>query len=169
MQSKPILNLLNENLKSLPTYKPGRPIEEVARELGLSFDSIIKLASNENPLGPPEESCAAITVVAAAISHPYPTRGAIPVAAVVVPPSTAGRPRGPRRRAVREAHQTFRRHFVASGRGWRSCRGATRSAEGVRRKTLPSVRREVVRNAGRLDGRAFGKGTTRWPGGGGRP
>jgi histidinol-phosphate aminotransferase len=43
---------LNPALASLPVYQPGRPIEEVARELGLSADSIIKLASNENPLGP---------------------------------------------------------------------------------------------------------------------
>ncbi|MGC8744945.1 MAG: histidinol-phosphate transaminase [Verrucomicrobiia bacterium] len=42
----------NPVLKDLPTYQPGRPIEEVARELGLPFETIIKLASNENPLGP---------------------------------------------------------------------------------------------------------------------
>jgi histidinol-phosphate aminotransferase len=36
----------------LPVYQPGRPIEEVARELNLPPESIIKLASNENPLGP---------------------------------------------------------------------------------------------------------------------
>src|SRR6266403_111231 len=42
----------NPVLKSLPVYQPGRPIEEVARELGLPADTIIKLASNENPLGP---------------------------------------------------------------------------------------------------------------------
>ena len=39
-------------LDTLPVYQPGRPIEEVARELGISPDTIIKLASNENPLGP---------------------------------------------------------------------------------------------------------------------
>jgi len=45
--------MLNTNafLTSLPVYQPGRPIEEVARELGLAADTIIKLASNENPLG----------------------------------------------------------------------------------------------------------------------
>src|SRR6202453_459935 len=43
---------INLVLKNLPTYQPGRPIEEVARELGLSADSIIKVASNENPFGP---------------------------------------------------------------------------------------------------------------------
>src|SRR5512146_230306 len=43
---------INPVLESLPVYQPGRPIEEVARELGLPADNIIKLASNENPLGP---------------------------------------------------------------------------------------------------------------------
>ncbi len=43
---------INPVLKDLPVYQPGRPIEEVARELGLPAESIIKMASNENPLGP---------------------------------------------------------------------------------------------------------------------
>src|SRR5277367_3732131 len=43
---------LSSFLKTLPTYQPGRPVEEVARELGLAADSIIKVASNENPFGP---------------------------------------------------------------------------------------------------------------------
>ncbi len=38
-----------EEIKSLQPYKPGKPIEDVKREYGL--DSVIKLASNENPLG----------------------------------------------------------------------------------------------------------------------
>lgn len=38
-------------LKRIRPYKPGKPIEEVARELKLKGE-IIKLASNENPLGP---------------------------------------------------------------------------------------------------------------------
>jgi histidinol-phosphate aminotransferase len=51
---------LNPALAHLPVYQPGRPIEEVARELGLSTDSIIKLASNENPLGPSRLALAAM-------------------------------------------------------------------------------------------------------------
>jgi len=43
---------INPTLKDLPVYQPGRPIEEVARELGLPAAGIIKLASNENPFGP---------------------------------------------------------------------------------------------------------------------
>ena len=35
-----------------PAYEPGRPIEDVARDLGLDPAGIIKLASNENPFGP---------------------------------------------------------------------------------------------------------------------
>ena len=42
----------NPALVNLPVYQPGRPIEDVARELGLDPGGIIKLASNENPLGP---------------------------------------------------------------------------------------------------------------------
>lgn len=42
----------NPHLATLPVYVPGRPIEEVARELGLDPSNVIKLASNENPLGP---------------------------------------------------------------------------------------------------------------------
>ena len=43
---------LNPTLAQLPVYQPGRPIDEVAREVGLPASDIIKLASNENPLGP---------------------------------------------------------------------------------------------------------------------
>ena len=37
-------------VRALQPYQPGKPIEELQRELGLS--RIVKLASNENPLGP---------------------------------------------------------------------------------------------------------------------
>ena len=39
-----------DNVRSLSPYVPGKPIEELERELGIS--NIIKLASNENPFGP---------------------------------------------------------------------------------------------------------------------
>lgn len=45
----------------LPVYQPGKPIEAVAREHNLSLDSICKLASNENPLGPSPHAVAAMT------------------------------------------------------------------------------------------------------------
>jgi histidinol-phosphate aminotransferase len=51
---------LNPALDKLPVYQPGRPIQEVARELGLPATEIIKLASNENPLGPSPAALAAM-------------------------------------------------------------------------------------------------------------
>jgi len=57
---------LNPALENLPVYQPGRPIEEVARELGLPAAQFIKLASNENPLGP---SPAALAAIAQASKH----------------------------------------------------------------------------------------------------
>src|SRR6266576_3595875 len=54
---------LNPVLKDFPVYQPGRPSEEVARELGLPAADIIKLASNENPLGPSPLAVAAMRKV----------------------------------------------------------------------------------------------------------
>jgi histidinol-phosphate aminotransferase len=63
------LNLkINPALKNLPVYQPGRPIEEVARELGLPADSIIKLASNENPFGPSPLALAALQKAVAGVN-----------------------------------------------------------------------------------------------------
>jgi histidinol-phosphate aminotransferase len=59
---------INPSLKDLPTYQPGRPIEEVARELGMPAAQIIKLASNENPLGPSPAALAAMQHVLANIN-----------------------------------------------------------------------------------------------------
>jgi histidinol-phosphate aminotransferase len=47
-----IWELANPQLREITVYQPGKPIEETARELGLDPSAIIKLASNENPLGP---------------------------------------------------------------------------------------------------------------------
>src|SRR6266536_4401733 len=61
----------NPSLQLLPVYQPGRPIEEVARELGLPADNVIKLASNENPLGPSPAALAAMERVLKTL-HLYP-------------------------------------------------------------------------------------------------
>lgn len=63
-------------IEGLGTYEPGRPIEEVARELGLAdAGEIIKLASNENALGPSPKAMAAIRQAAKQM-HQYPDGGA---------------------------------------------------------------------------------------------
>jgi len=46
-----ICDLAPGNIRDIAPYQPGKPISELARELGLEEASIIKLASNENPLG----------------------------------------------------------------------------------------------------------------------
>jgi len=61
----------NPHLVNFPVYEPGYPIEHVARQLGLDPRSIIKLASNENPLGPSPKALAVIRKTAAAV-HLYP-------------------------------------------------------------------------------------------------
>ncbi|HTG43070.1 MAG TPA: histidinol-phosphate transaminase [Verrucomicrobiae bacterium] len=66
-----VLSELNPNLANLPLYQPGRPIEEVAREHNLPAESIIKLASNENPLGPSPKAVAAMCAVLDNL-HLYP-------------------------------------------------------------------------------------------------
>jgi histidinol-phosphate aminotransferase len=62
---------LNPNLDTLPVYIPGKPIEEVAREVGLEAASIVKLASNENPLGPSPKALAAMAKALHSL-HLYP-------------------------------------------------------------------------------------------------
>src|SRR5580692_4095096 len=66
--SKLFFMRLNRFLKTLPTYQPGRPIEEVARELNLPADSIIKVASNENPFGPSPLALAALQKAIAGVN-----------------------------------------------------------------------------------------------------
>lgn len=59
---------LSPFLKTLPTYQPGRPIEEVARELGLPAEGVIKVASNENPFGPSPFAVAAMQKALAGVN-----------------------------------------------------------------------------------------------------
>ena len=56
----PIQDIANRELLDLVPYEPGKPVDDVARELGLDPASIIKLASNENPLGPSPLAMAAM-------------------------------------------------------------------------------------------------------------
>ena len=60
-----VLDSVCTHVHGISPYVPGKPITEVARELGLPVDRIVKLASNENPLGmSPLAREAAVAVVA---------------------------------------------------------------------------------------------------------
>jgi histidinol-phosphate aminotransferase len=64
-----IEQLVNPHIRDLTPYSPGKPIEEVERELGIS--SSVKLASNENSLGPSPRALKVLARAAAEI-HRYP-------------------------------------------------------------------------------------------------
>src|SRR5260370_29541514 len=66
-----IEELIPDYLRGLPVYVPGKPIEEVERELKIHA---VKLASNENPLGPSPKAMAAARGVLGD-SNRYPDGG----------------------------------------------------------------------------------------------
>ncbi|MGQ9780146.1 MAG: histidinol-phosphate transaminase [Bacillota bacterium] len=66
--------LARPNIFRIPPYVPGKPIEEVERELGLT--GVVKLASNENPLGPSPKALAALKDELPKVSF-YPDAGAV--------------------------------------------------------------------------------------------
>jgi histidinol-phosphate aminotransferase len=67
--------MANPHLRELAIYQPGKPIEETARELGCHPREIIKLASNENPLGPSANAVEAMREAIAKAQF-YPDGGA---------------------------------------------------------------------------------------------
>jgi histidinol-phosphate aminotransferase len=58
-------------VRSIAPYQPGKPISELAREMGLDEKAIVKLASNENPLGIGPRTRAAIEAALAEVAR-YP-------------------------------------------------------------------------------------------------
>ncbi len=62
-------SLFRPELEALKKYVPGKPIEEVKKEYGLT--DVLKLASNENPLGPSKKAIEAIQREATQV-HIYP-------------------------------------------------------------------------------------------------
>ncbi len=66
-----ILSYANQNIYELVAYQPGKPIEETARELGMRPEDIVKLASNENSLGPSPLATEAMARHATGV-HIYP-------------------------------------------------------------------------------------------------
>jgi histidinol-phosphate aminotransferase len=58
-------------IRSISPYIPGKPITQLAREMGIPVDSIVKLASNENPLGMSPRARAAVEQAISGIER-YP-------------------------------------------------------------------------------------------------
>jgi histidinol-phosphate aminotransferase len=66
---KPLKLSVSDEISSLVAYPPGKPIEELERELGI--EGSIKLASNENPLGPSTKALEAVSKTLAGLNR-YP-------------------------------------------------------------------------------------------------
>lgn len=62
---------VREGIKKIAPYVPGKPMEELQRAYGLDIEKIIKLASNENPMGPSPRAAEAVRKCAGKISR-YP-------------------------------------------------------------------------------------------------
>jgi len=67
------MSLVIPGIESLRAYEAGKPVEELARELGVT--DAVKLASNENPLGPSPKAVEAARIAAAEINR-YPDAAA---------------------------------------------------------------------------------------------
>ena len=61
--------LVNKGIDGLSPYEPGKPIEDLERELGIK--NAVKLASNENPLGPSPKIIDSIEMILKE-THRYP-------------------------------------------------------------------------------------------------
>jgi len=65
--------LVSPSIESLLPYEGGKPVEELAREFGIT--DAIKLASNENPLGPSPKALEAARAILSQV-HRYPDAAA---------------------------------------------------------------------------------------------
>jgi histidinol-phosphate aminotransferase len=66
-----ISDITPDYIRAISPYVPGKPVSDLAREFGLDEAQIIKLASNENPLGPSPKAIEAITRAASELTR-YP-------------------------------------------------------------------------------------------------
>ena len=71
MSSKDSVLNAPAHIAAIAPYQAGKPIEELAREFGLDASKIVKLASNENPLGMPESAKLALNAAVANLGR-YP-------------------------------------------------------------------------------------------------
>lgn len=71
-----------DHIRAITPYQPGKPISELAREMGIAEASIVKLASNENPLGMSARARDAVRIALADLAR-YPDGGAFSLKAAL--------------------------------------------------------------------------------------
>ena len=77
-----LAKLAPDYIRSIAAYQPGKPISDVARELGMRETDIVKLASNENPLGASPKAIAAIRAALGELAM-YPDGGGFALKAAI--------------------------------------------------------------------------------------
>jgi histidinol-phosphate aminotransferase len=77
-----VCELAPSYIRSIAPYQPGKPISDLAREMGLQSENIIKLASNENPLGASPKAYEAMQNALEDIAR-YPDGGNVDLRATV--------------------------------------------------------------------------------------
>ncbi len=77
-----IASLAPDYIRSIMPYQPGKPISELAREMGIEEANIVKLASNENPLGMSAQARDAVHAAVADLGR-YPDGGAFALKAAL--------------------------------------------------------------------------------------
>lgn len=70
-----VASLAPDYVRAIMAYQPGKPISELAREMGIAEANIVKLASNENPLGMSPKAREAAMAAVGDVSR-YPDGGA---------------------------------------------------------------------------------------------
>ncbi len=103
-----------EYVRAIAPYVRGKPIEEVARELGLDPATIVKLASNENPRGPSPKALAAIAAAAADVTR-YPDGNGFALKAALARGSACGRSRSCSATAATTCSSSSRRRSCDPG------------------------------------------------------
>ena len=107
-------------VRAISPYQPGKPMTELARDMGIPVESILKLASNENPLGmSPKAQVAVAAAISGIARYPDPFELIAKLAGMPVPPATAGgagaaggRRRQQHRANGRRAHAPDYRHAL---------------------------------------------------------
>ena len=77
-----IASLAPDYIRAIMAYQPGKPISELAREMGIAEASIVKLASNENPLGMSTRAREAAVAAVGDVAR-YPDGGAFALKAAL--------------------------------------------------------------------------------------
>ena len=77
-----LATLAPEYIRTIAAYQPGKPISDVARELGMQEANIVKLASNENPLGASPKALVAVQSALGELAM-YPDGGGFALKAAI--------------------------------------------------------------------------------------